>query len=228
MRVQLEAAGLAPVRVIHNGVAPREARPALHGTPVIAYAGRLSREKGVGVLLDAMASLVARHPALQLHVIGDGPDRGALEAQVHARALTGHVTFLGHLDRAAMERTLDRAWVQVVPSLWAEPFGNVTTEAMMRGTAVVASEVGGQRDIVRHGIDGLLVPPGDAAALAAAIEPLLRDRERAEALGLAGRARALASFSRGACTDRFVELYQAIRAPGTSPVVAWREAREPA
>ena len=85
-------------------------------------------------------------PDLRLTIVGDGPDRAALEAEAQARGL--HARFTGQLAREAMEDALRAAWVQAVPSVWDEPFGNVSTEAMMRGTAVVAGAVGGQLGFV--------------------------------------------------------------------------------
>jgi glycosyltransferase involved in cell wall biosynthesis len=210
MRERLEAEGVAPVRVVHNGVPERAARPPLAGPPLAAYAGRLAPEKGVDVLLRAFARAAPSAGDARLLVLGDGPERERLTALAGALGVAGRVEFAGHLTRAAMERRLDAAWVQAVPSLWEEPFGNVTTEAMMRGTAVVASAVGGQRDIVDAPDAGFLVPPADDAALADALARLLGDRAAAERVGAAGRARALARFSEAACLDRFEALYDEI------------------
>lgn len=200
-----EADGWHDVRVLPNGVDEGPMRPPLGRVPVVAYAGRLTREKGVGTLIDAFAQVAAAHPSARLLIAGSGPEEAAL--RIRAAPLGDQVRFLGHLPRPAMEQAFAEAWVQVVPSLWQEPFGNVTTEAMMRGTAVVASDVGGQSDIVRHGQTGWLVPPGDAAALAGALAPLTASRPLAEATGREGRAVALASFSRARNTDLLVETY---------------------
>ncbi len=201
-------AGWGPVEVLSNGVDARPGRPPLGGVPIVAYAGRLAREKGVETLLAAFARIAASQPDARLLIAGTGP----LEDDLRARAapLGARVTFLGHLPRAEMERAFDAAWVQVVPSLWHEPFGNVSTEAMMRGTAVIAADVGGQSDIVRPGTTGWLVPPGDAAALADRLGWVLAERARAEAMGAEGRRIALAEYSRDAVLDRLEETYRGI------------------
>ena len=114
----------------------------------------------------------------------------------------------------------------VVVSSFGEGFGMVALEAMERGRPVIASAVGGLPEIVEDGRSGLLVPPGDIDALAAAILELARDPERAAAMGSAGRARALADFSQDRCTDRIEALYRA--ALEAAPPAACEGAPKPA
>ena len=133
--------------------------------------------------------------------------RERLAALAAAPSLAGGVSMLGHLSRDHIERRLASAWVQVVPSRWAESFGLVAAEAMMRGTAVIASQVGGLGEFVRNGATGLLVQPGDDRALASALVTVLRDRSLAEEMGRRGREAALAELSDEVCLDRFVALY---------------------
>jgi glycosyltransferase involved in cell wall biosynthesis len=102
------------------------------------------------------------------------------------------------------------AWAVAVPSIWEEPFGHVAIEAMMNGVAVVASSSGGLGGIVCDGQTGFLVPPGDAAALAAALLQLLDDRGLAERLGRAAYELAMAQFSEAKMVDQFVELCRSI------------------
>ncbi len=192
--------GWPDVRVLPNGIDEAPLRGPLAAAPVAVYAGRLSREKGVETLLEGFRTLSARLPGARLKILGTGPEEARLRAL--AAPLGDRVAFLGHHPRAAMEAEIGDAWVQVVPSLWHEPFGNVTTEAMMRGTAVIASDMGGQSDIVRDGETGYLVPPRAPTALAERLHRLLSDRGRAEAMGRAGRAVALRDYSRAAQLDR--------------------------
>ena len=210
----MEAEGWTGVEVMGNGVDARAARPPLGDVPLVAFAGRLVREKGVATLIAAFERVAARLPSARLLIAGTGP----LEAEVRARAagLGERVAFCGHVSRDVMEQMFDDAWVQVVPSLWHEPFGNVSTEAMMRGTAVVASDVGGQSDIVRDGQTGYLVPPGDAEVLAERLLRVLSDRDHAEALGAEGRRVAQAEYSRDAVLDRLEATYAQMSAAGRS------------
>ena len=137
-----------------------------------------------------------------------GADEETLRALAEQLGIADRIVWLGHLSRAKLEQEFNSVWVQVVPSQWAEPFGNVTTEAMMRGTAVVASAVGAQPEIIgSHQQAGTLVPPGDSEALAAALLPILQRKAIAEQMGAAGHTRAMAEFSETRCVENFLRLY---------------------
>lgn len=213
MRARLEAEGIPVAQVIPNGVRRRGPRPPLAGPPTVAFAGRLVTEKGVGVLVEAFARVAAAVPTARLLLAGTGPSEGALRAQIAGLGLADRTEVLGHLDRETLERRFDAAWVQVVPGLWEEPLGNVTLEAMMRGTAVVASDLGGPGEVVRHGGTGLLVPPGSVERLADALGVLLTDPRRCEELGAAGRATALDRYSEEGAVRRLEQLYRTLLAP---------------
>lgn len=210
VRERLVEDGIGSVTVVPNGTLPRPPRPPLKGPPVFAYAGRLSSEKGVDTLLKAFAELKHSVPEAKLLIAGEGPQRPELHRLAADLGISENVDFLGQLSQEALERRFDAAWAQIVPSLWDEPFGVVAIEAMMRGTAVVASNSGGLRDIVRPEITGLLVPPGDAAALAAAVRALATNRTLCERMGETGRQVALAEYSIQSYADRFVALYSRV------------------
>ncbi len=205
---RLRAEGIGVTQTIQNGVPIRSARPQLDGPPTVAFAGRLVATKGIGVLLDAFAQIATTLPEARLVIAGDGPEREALTQRTHQLGLSGQVDWLGHLSRDDAEAAFASAWVQAVPSTWEEPFGLVAAEGLMRGTAVVASEIGGLAEIVVDGETGALVPAGDPTALANALLPILSDRDRAEALGRAGRQRALAHFTESRLVDAFEALYR--------------------
>lgn len=211
----LREAGFGEAEVIWNGTPARPMRPPLSEPPMVAYSGRLVREKGVDVLLRAFALASREVPAARLLVAGDGPERAALQELARTLERERQVHFLGHVLPEQLEEKLAGAWVQAVPSRWAEPFGVVTAEAMMRGTAVIVSNTGGSAEVVSDGETGLLVPPDDAPALAAALCRVLGDRERAEALGRAGRARAVEQLSMSLFVDRIEGAYA--RLPGVGP-----------
>jgi glycosyltransferase involved in cell wall biosynthesis len=210
-RAALESGGIAPVDVITNGVPVLAQRPRLAGPPVAAFAGRLVPEKGADVLVRAFARVHAALPHARLLIAGDGPERGRLLRLIAELGLERSVALPGHLPRATLDQQLDAAWVQAVPSVWAEPFGFTTAEAMMRGTAVIATATGASPTMVEGERTGVLVPALDEERLAAALLRLLTDRDLAERMGAAGRKRALAEFSDERFTDRFLALLESIR-----------------
>jgi glycosyltransferase involved in cell wall biosynthesis len=149
--------------------------------PTLGFAGRLMAAKALGVALSAVAEV----PEVSLVVVGDGPDREALERQSTQLGLDGRVRFVGSRSRDDVLRTLYAADAAVLSSRY-ENFPHLVVEALAVGTPVIATSVGGVPEVVRDGENGLLVPPGDADALAAAIrrllqEPGLRDRLAAAA-----------------------------------------------
>jgi glycosyltransferase involved in cell wall biosynthesis/GT2 family glycosyltransferase len=212
----LRAKGLtAPAHVIGLGVEPPEGAGSTQDAGVVGaaapartgYVGRLlAPHKGLDVLLDAAEA----DPRLHVAIAGAGPHEAALRRRAAGPALAGRVTFHGHLagaDLAAFYRTLGVLAVPSVPAPgWLEQFGRVAVEAMAAGVPVVASDSGALRDVV--GGAGVLVPPGDAAALARALAEVLDDPERAAALSAAGRARA-AEYTWGAVAERYEALYRA-------------------
>jgi len=214
---QLERDGIVTHGVVSPGVRESAQRPPLVGPPTVTYAGRLKPEKGADVLLRAFALARQQVPDARLAIAGTGAAEPSLRALATELALGDAAVLHGQLDGAALDAVLDAAWVHAVPSRWPEPFGLTATEAMMRGTAVVASEVGGLADIVLHERTGLHVPAGDERALADALVRILSDRDRAEALGRAGRARARELFSIDACVSRFERMYQQLHPSPSRP-----------
>jgi glycosyltransferase involved in cell wall biosynthesis len=207
-RRRLEAEGINPVEVVWNGVPVRPLRGPLAEHPTVAFAGRLLWEKGADLLLDAFAQVVTTFPGAKLMIAGDGPERASLASQIKRLRLESNARLLGHLSRLDLEREFANAWVQVVPSRWEEPFGLVAAEALMRGTAVIASNSGGLPEFVRHNETGILVAPQDPQALAEALLTVLGNREAAGCMGLRGRAFALQHLTEDVFVDRFVGLYE--------------------
>jgi glycosyltransferase involved in cell wall biosynthesis len=177
------------VHSIPYGVDLERFRPAEgaapQGRPVIGTVSRLSREKGLHHLIEAVASPELRGIAT-VRIAGDGPERARLEADVRDRGLEYVVDFAGWLDYEDVPAFLQSLDIFVLPSLF-EGFGVAAVEASAAGLPVIASRVQGLPDVVVDGETGILVPPGDGAALARAIRSLLDDPMRARGLGLAGR-----------------------------------------
>ena len=207
VRDRLVESDVAVDDVIPAPIDIRAPRPPLAGVPSVFFAGRLVREKGADVLLRAFARVQAQLPTARLTIVGDGPARNELDALRHALGLDASVEIRPHVDRHMLEREADTAWVQVVPSVWDEPFGLTAAEAMMRGTAVIASKSGGLPDVLGDADRISLTPPRDDAALSHALITLLSDRERCERAGAAARQSALDRFAPGPIADRFLDHY---------------------
>jgi phosphatidylinositol alpha-mannosyltransferase len=174
-----------------------------HG-PTIFFCARHEERKGLDVLLAAVAEL---GPHVRVWVAGSGPDTDRLRRAVqHDR----RIEFLGRVTDAEKVARLRGADVFCAPSLHGESFGVVLLEAMAAGTTVVASGLDGYRNVATDGVDSLLVPPGDAGALAAALQRALADDDLRTALEAAGRQRAQ-QFSMATLAELYIERYVQLR-----------------
>ena len=165
-------------------------------------------KKGLSILLQAMGELKRRlgKPPCQLLIVGDGPARETLESLRDRLGLFEWVVFTG--IRRDIPRVLHALDAFVLPSLY-EGFGIAILEAMAAAKPVVATTVGGIPEFVVSGDTGLLVEPGDASALAEAIERLLCEPERAMQMGIRGRERVLAGFQMSTVVRRHEQVYEA-------------------
>jgi glycosyltransferase involved in cell wall biosynthesis len=178
--------------------------------PVVVTLARLAPQKGIGVLLRAAAEL----PNVSFIVAGEGPERHALESQARSLGVSDRVAFSGfQSDPAALLASAD---LFVLPS-FEEGLPLALLEAMAVGTPVVATAIGGTDEVVTHGEHGLLVPPGDAAALASAIGALLRDPARAARLAVAARTRVRESFSMERMVHDVVSVYDSVVTSDAGP-----------
>lgn len=172
---------------------------------VLGTLGRLTEQKGQRVLLQAVAALARDVPDLVLFLAGDGPLRQELEAEAARLGVDDRVRFLGvRRDRATLYAAMDAF---VLPSRW-EGLSLALVEAMGAGRAIVATDVGGNPEVIRSGQTGLLVPSNDADALAAALEKLARDRALRTALGDAAAADARSRFSIDRHVAQLAALYR--------------------
>ncbi|MBI4786375.1 MAG: glycosyltransferase [Chloroflexi bacterium] len=163
---------------------------------------RLTKQKSIDTLIEAMAHL----PDARLTIIGDGPERAALEEQTHDANLQDRVKFLGALPQSELPNYYARCSGFVLPSI-REGMGLVLAEALLCGAPVVAANSGGVTDIVKDGETGLLFPEGDAAALAAAISKLLNDPALAKRLAANGRVWVRERFTPKRVATQFTQIY---------------------
>jgi glycosyltransferase involved in cell wall biosynthesis len=202
---RMAKAGVHPTRmhVLNNFVHARVLTPKRSPGGNVAFAGRLSYEKGVDVLIKAVARL---GPGVELDIAGDGPERAGLEALAAARA-PGRVHFHGRLPKERAMELVRSAAVLAVPSRWYENQPMVVLEAFGCGVPVVTSDLGGLPELVDPGQDGLVVPANDPEALAGALTHVLEDPDRGFAMGQAARAKALEAFTPEQHLKRLEALY---------------------
>ncbi|MFL5768049.1 MAG: glycosyltransferase family 4 protein [Actinomycetota bacterium] len=201
-----------PFEIVPNGVDVESfanARPAdLPPCTMMLFVGRLHPRKGFPDAVRAFAILAPRFADLRLAVIGSGRERNAVDEL--APDLRRRVLLLGTLGTERWARYAAVADVFVAPNRGGESFGMILTEAMAAGLPVVASDIAGFDEVVADGVDGILVPPADPPALAAAVGRVLEDPDLAAGLAAAGRKKA-ESFSWPNVTDRIASLYEAAR-----------------
>jgi glycosyltransferase involved in cell wall biosynthesis len=183
------------LHIVHCGV-----DPSLYDSPRetagkrVLFVGRLAAVKGVPVLFQAMTEIASDHPDLSLTLIGDGPERRALEDQARAMGLSGNVHFAGYKGQAEVAAALRDTDLLVLPS-FAEGLPVVLMEALAARVPVVTTRIAGVGELVEDGTSGRLVAPGDPVALAAALRAVLEATpEDRAAMGNAGRARVQAEF----------------------------------
>ena len=221
-----------PATVIHHGIdtdlysppADRRAAFAATGLPrqyAIGTFGRVRRQKGSDLFVEAMCRLLPRYPDFAAVVIGlvtvdNRPFVEGLKQKVAAAGLTNRIRFLGELPVEEVPLWYRRISIYVFASR-VEGFGLTMLEAMAAGDAVVATRAGAAEMIITDGDDGVLTPVDDVAALVAALEPLMRDPERIEAIGARARARVVSRFSRDREADEISDVYRQV----------WRLARSP-
>lgn len=198
-----------PARIarIPNGVdvaafAPAS-RPPRSDPPIVLFVGRLARQKSVGVLLEAAARMQTR---VQLHLVGDGALHGELATQAASLGVDAH--FLGVVRHAELPARFAAASAFALPSL-REGHPKALLEAMSCALPVVVSDCEGNRALVRHEENGLLVAPGDAAGLARGLDRVLADRALAARLGAAARRGVVEALDLRALLEREVGLLRA-------------------
>jgi glycosyltransferase involved in cell wall biosynthesis len=173
----------------------------------VVFAGRVITAKGVDVLIRAAPCVDA-----EIVVCGDGVKLDAMRTLAQRLGVARRVRFTGWLSGEELARELAEASVLALPSVWPEPFGLVGIEALAAGRPVVASATGGIEDWLEHGVNGLRVPAGDPAALAAALNELLADPARQTAMGETGKRLVAARFSRERHVAALADAYRAARA----------------
>ncbi len=166
----------------------------IKGKSVVGIVGRLARQKGHAILLDALPEVIKGFPNVALLVIGIGPEEKVLRQQAQALGLEDHIIWLGEKRQEEVFQLYGIMDILVMPSLY-EGFGLTATEAMAAGLPVVGTSVDGLCEIIKDNVTGYVVPAGNASELARAILKLLGDDDLSRRMGVAGRQRVAELFS---------------------------------
>jgi glycosyltransferase involved in cell wall biosynthesis len=178
----------------------------------LLFVGRLTPQKGLEHLLHALSTMKTQ---ASLDIVGDGPSRASLEELAKELGVQTRVRWHGQVAQSELPRLYQSAAALVVPSA-EEGLGLVAVESLLCETPVVAFDSGGLRDIIQHDRTGLLVKPGDRAALASALDDLLSRDGRGSDLGRAGRLYALSAFAPESAARRYAEIYRQVLGPNAS------------
>lgn len=201
--------------VIHNGVpkemvreGPHPRLDAGHKDVRLVCAGRLVPNKGVGVAIEALCLLAGRDPETEfrLDIVGNGPGKykAALRENAEALGVMGRITFMEQVTREELISSFSDYDAFLFTSVWQEPFGMTSIEAMSQGLPVIASRVGGIPEIIEDGVNGLLVRPGVPEELADAVERLKHEPRLAEKISREGAATVANRFT----NDRVMDMYE--------------------
>ncbi|MDA9441590.1 lipopolysaccharide biosynthesis protein [Bradyrhizobium sp. CCBAU 51745] len=188
------------------------AESGLPGRYAIGCFGRVRAQKGTDLFVDAMCLMLPRYPDFTAVIVGQvtaeqTPFANDLKQRIEAANLQSRIVMTGELPIDEVQRWYQRLTIYAFTSR-NEGFGLTLIEAMAAGSALVAARAGAATLVVEDGVSGVLIPTGDAEALAAALEPLMRDVALATAMGERGRARVLEKFSLGAEAARIGEVYR--------------------
>jgi len=208
------------ITVIANGVdvdqlrraasSVRRGAPSAAG-PCVGFVGRLERIKGCELFIRAAARLAGDDPTMRFTIAGTGSRESAIRRLANALGVADRVEFLGYVE--SVPPVLAGLDVLVVPSL-SEASSLIAMEALALGVPVIASDVGGLPEVVTHGENGLLVPPGDVEAIASAVTRVVSDREWARALGDAGARRVEERFTVEQMVRGYLGLYRGLVSGG--------------
>ncbi|MEI9906778.1 MAG: glycosyltransferase family 4 protein [Actinomycetota bacterium] len=203
--------GQKKVVIIENGVPDRGtiSRESSESLRVFS-AANLHNHKGFVILLTAWAKISRQFPGGKLTLAGDGPEKNFLQDYCVKLGISNSVEFLGWLKDEELSRELSNHSMVVVPSLVAEAFGLVAAEAQMSGLPVIASAIGGLKEIVEDGKTGILCSAGSVSELSVALSSLMSNSPLRSSMGFAARERALRMFDMNTCTSKYLRLYESL------------------
>ncbi len=212
-RYRIDERKIVPV---HNGINVASFRPTGArnvrerygiGGPMLLFVGRMITQKGVPYLIDAMPSVLARHPDAKLLLVGRGNALESLKKKVRAMGLEKSILFSGYMTEEMLKEAYGTCDIFVLPSVW-EVLPIAILEAMSSSKPVVCTNAGGNAELVKDGYNGYVVPMRDPGALADKINALLGDPEKMKSMGRAGRRRAEDEFDWKLIASRTKQVYE--------------------
>ena len=211
-----DRAVLPRTQIIYHGVAQAGATPAssareVNGPACFAFVGRLVKEKGVSVLLQAAHQLLQKGFDFRLKIVGDGPDRSALEKLAAELGLAQHTEFTGPVPAASVAAALGEATAAAMPSTWEDVAPLVALEQMMQGRLLIVSDIGGLGETV-DGF-GLKFPTGDSDALESCMRRVLSDPRLVHVLAASAQKHALESYTKQRMVEDHLSLYHQLMKP---------------
>ena len=189
---------------------PAEARNSYDKKDVL-YVGRLSIEKGIEYLIQAMPKIKEEHPEVKLHIVGEGNIKQNLKDLATKLEIEDKVIFHGYVAHENLAAMYRKSSVFVLPSVCKENAPNAIIEAMSQGTPVITTNMGGQEELVENGVNGLLVNPGDPRDLAEKICITLNDKELARKMGEKGIKIIKSEHTPEKHLRRLIEIYESVR-----------------
>jgi glycogen synthase len=202
---------LPGTKVVYYGIddpIPHPTRDEVHRRVIMAFVGRFVTEKGIPVLLQAVALLKREGLDFEVRLIGDGPERGNLEDIIRREDLGNLVKVAGFLRGEEMVKALNDVRVVVIPSVCEETAGLAAIEQMMRGRLVIASNIGGLGEVV--GDAGLRFEPGNVDSLASCMRSVILDHSLIDSIGMNARKRAMQLFMRARMIQEHATIYGSI------------------
>ncbi|WP_297817725.1 glycosyltransferase family 4 protein [uncultured Paraglaciecola sp.] len=174
--------------------------------PIVIYVGQLIEEKGIRMCMKVMYKMLSEQIKCHFVIIGDGPARADVEQYCADTPFKDYVHYVGR--RSDVNEILRITEVLLMPSLWTEAFGYIAAEASASGVPVIANNIGGIPEVIRHDHSGLLVTPGNQDKLEQALRTLLQDDKKRRQMGINGRQYALENFSLNTMVSKTFDHYQ--------------------
>lgn len=205
------------IKVIYNGVDAEKFKKAQNVQQEvqenekiirIGTISRLSKDKGVNYLIDAIDEIVKKYPNVQFNIVGEGPDEAKIREKINRTKLERKIKLLGFIGHSKVVKFLSNLDIFIFAPTHGESFGIVLAEAGIMGVSCVSSNVGGTSEVIKDGETGFVVPPSNTEALAKAMLKLIEDKSLRRSMGEKARVRVLEKFTLEKMINSFAEIVE--------------------